>query len=270
MMRFFRSILSICLVICLIIGFLFLWFATYNYNPCGKEWYNNTARPSIAYPFREQYDGSYSITIDRDGNVLVIIDGEEIKGKVSIEKENRILNSTTTLTFEFENGKTAEGYCHWDNDGRSMGIKYESQWYHFSNKSGMTKAEADEYRAGLISFMRGIYDGEDFPTKDEILDSSILKEYTHFSQIDPGHGGPIRYYVLEKATVESIDLDGHTVTLNINGETEQCKFDDNHFYVACIGDGDFSKLTVDDSLVGECLVVREYSTIRDIYFFDNE
>lgn len=270
MMRFFRSILSICLVICLIIGFLFLWFATYNCNPCGKEWYNNTARPSIAYPFREQYDGSYSITIDRDGNVLVIIDGDEIKGKVSIEKENRILNSMTTLTFEFENGKTAEGYCYWDNDGRSMGIKYESRWYNFNDKIGMTKAEADEYRAGLISFMRGIYDGEDFPTKDEILDSSILKEYTHFSQIDPGHGGPIMYYVLEKATIESIDLEAHTVTLNINGEIEQCNFDEDDLCVAYVSDGDFSELTVDDSVVGECLVVRKYSMIRNIYFFDNK
>ena len=270
MIRFFKSILSICLVICLIIGFLFLWFATYNCNPCGKDWYNNTARPSIAYPFREKYDGSYSITIDRDGNVLLTIDGEEIKGKVSIEKENRILNSKTTLTFEFENGKTAEGYCYWDNDGRSLGIKYESQRYHFNGKIGMTKAEADEYRAGLISFMRGIYDGEDFPTKDEILDSSILKEYTHFSQIDPGHGGPITYYVLEKATIESIDLEAHTVTLNINGEIEQCNFDEDDRCVAYVSDGDFSELTVDDSVVGECLVVREYSSIRNIYFFDNK
>ena len=81
MMRFFRSTFLLCLVVCLLIGFLFLWNATYNCNPCGKDWYNLTARPSIAYPFREKYDGSYSITIDRDGKVLLTIDGDEVKGR---------------------------------------------------------------------------------------------------------------------------------------------------------------------------------------------
>ena len=88
------------------------------------------------------------------------------------------------------------------------------------------------------------------------------------------------YRIVEKAAFTVVGF-----SKRFAGETsyiEVPKFWDEHYengrdkiiegmFGVCLdGDGDFSKLTVDDSAVGECLVVREDSTIRDIYFFDNE
>ena len=272
MIRFFKSILSICLVICLIIGFLFLWFRSYYCNPSGKDWYNYTAFPDINSPYNEIYDGSYSIKIEGDNVIFKPSNGEEVKGKITVTPEDEHYDSAD-ITIEFENGITAHGYCVRRNDGRILSFDYAEEHYLFEGKRGTSKEEMLEYRAGLIEFLYSIYETGYFPTLEEIEANSLYKEYTNFRQTDPAHGGPKHCAVLSKVTIEEVDFENCLITVrNAEGETKQFRYDDET-EVSYVSNGQIHKMSIEDLTVGDCLITDDgidYSSTDDvIYFYKN-
>lgn len=269
MKRFIVSVLSFCLIACLIIGLLLIWFKDHNCNPCGKDWRNDTSGPTLIHPFNENYDGACSIKIDRDGNVLFKpIDSEQIKGKLTTYSER--FGSGTDIVIEFEDGTTSRGGCYWYCGARRLHFEYKSEYYWFSNKSGESKEEIEEQRSELIAFMRSIYDGGAFPTKDEIKENNAYKTFTLYKPGDSAHGGPSSYFIAQKVTIDKLDLENMTVTMNRDGEMVQEAIDDS-FAVICVSNGEFKEITADESISGDCLVVTHCSRegIRFIYFFED-
>ena len=269
MKKFLLVILTLGLLIFLTLTFLILFNRNYYCDPCGKDWYNHTLLPNIDRPYKELYDGSYSIKIDRDGNVLFKpLNGDEIKGKMIISPDDRY--ESAKVTIEFENGITSHGACRKDRHGRSLHFEYESYHYLFSEKRGISKEEIDEYRAGLIEFLYRVYETGDFPTKQEIEENDLYMKYTDYYQIDPGHGGPIVYKSVVKATVEEIDFENRSATVTVDGETYQLLFNDETL-VSYIGDGKIIEMNFDDLVEGECLVVDFNSKyLNHIYYLENK
>ena len=203
MKKILIGLFAVILVIFLLLAFLILWNRDYYCNPCNKEWHNRALIPSVSFPFREIYDGSYTIKIDRKGNVVFKpLDGEEIKGEITVTPNDKYTRAN--IRIDFEDGTMAEGYCYRDRDGRNLHFEYNSKYYNFSDEQSMSKEEFEEYRNGLIEFMYEIYEGGEFPTTQEVKENDLYKEYLDYYQIDSRHGGPIVYDVVTKATIESI------------------------------------------------------------------
>lgn len=272
MRRFLFTILSIVLIPFLIIVFLFLWFRSYYCNPVGKDWYNYTAFPDINSPYNEIYDGSYSIKIEGDNVIFKPLNGEEVKGKITVTPEDEHYDSAD-ITIEFENGITAHGYCVRNNDGRRLSFEYTEERYSFKGKRGTSQEEMLEYRAGLIEFLYSVYETGYFPTLEEIEADSLYKEYTNFRQTDPGHGGPKHCAVLSKVTIEEVDFENCLITVrNADGETKQFRFDDET-EVSYVSNDQISKMRVEDLTAGSCLITDDgidYSSTDDIiYIYKN-
>ena len=132
------------------------------------------------------------------------------------------------------------------------------------------KEEHDEYMAGLIEFLYRVYETGDFPTKQEIEENDLYKKYTDFSQIDPGHGGPIMYDLVDKATVENIDFENRSATVTVGDETYQLLFGEETS-VSYISDGKIIEMDFNDLVVGECLIVNLNSKfLNHIYYLENK
>ena len=243
-------------------------------DPKGKDWYNSISLPNISNPFNEIYDGSYSIKIDKDGNVLFKpLDGEEIKGKLSSSTNNEV-NSWTEISIEFENGKTAEGRCDKTDTKRHLVIFYESNGYAFTDTRKMSKEEFETYRSLLIQFLTNAYETGAFPSQEEIESNKLYKEFTNYFQIDPCCGGPIVYDTVKKVIIENLETTqyGKKFSLNVNGERTYCEMEED-IVVASIKNGTIKELTLNDVKEGECLIVQEnrqnYS-IKGIFYIEND
>lgn len=202
-------------------------------DPRGKEWYNYATYPSIYDPFVEIYDGSYSIKIDKNGNVeFKLLTGEVWKGVLTVSFDGVSAIWKAKISIEFENGDKARGWCERDIYGRylyfytydeySHGIKYE-----FSDKVQCTKEEMGVYRSQFVEFLINVYETGVFPTKEEIANNELYRKFTDYSQIDPHHGGPSRYAIVERAIIQDIltQNDRTSIVVNMNGETVDCKVD---------------------------------------------
>lgn len=238
-------------------------------DPRGKDWYNMCSLPSIDAPFNEIYDGCYYIKIDKDGNVLFKpLSGEEIKGKLYIERAN----TKARLTVEFENGETSTGLCRKQDGERTMYIHYGLNTYYFSGVRQYTKEAFDEYRRQFIEFLTEIYETGIFPTQEEIEASDLYKKFTNYYQIDPGCGGPIVYESVEKATIEKVEVKDsyREITINLGGTIIVCDTQ-NINVVANVQNGEIKKMLENDIREGECLIsVSFYKSVyqlRNVFYF---
>lgn len=263
-------LLVIILALALFVTVSSLWNRNYYCNPCGKIWYNQSAFPDISNPFNEIHDGSYTISIDDDGNVLFKpIDGEEIKGKMTISPYYKYYSAS--IVVEFEDGETAEGICRINKDERFMSLRYKSKYYYFTDKRSLSKEEVKEYRLELIDFLSGVMETGEFPTQQEIKENSTYRYYTSYYQIDPGCGGPIVYDVCKKATVEKVDYANRSITITIDGVTKELLLT-NETMAVYVNNGRFNMLNLSDLVVGECLVVTDNHTddlvrLNQIFYF---
>ena len=150
MMKKFLSVcFAILLTICMSISFVGC--SSFYCNPRGKDWYNYISLPNIANPFNEIYDGSYSIQIDKEGNVVFkTLDGEELKGTLSTSLN--LENTLTDVSIQFENGKTVTGHCQKGKEWRMLTINYDYMIYRFSGTRQMSKEEFETYRSQFIEF----------------------------------------------------------------------------------------------------------------------
>lgn len=269
MKRFLLVIFTLALLIFIVFAFLVLWNRNYYCDPRGKTWYNRTSLPSISRPYKELYDGSYTINIDREGNVLFKpLEGDEIKGKMIVYPDEKYKEAR--ITIEFENGITSHGECRKNKNGRSLYFEYMSSYYNFSEERGIFKEASEEYRAGLIEFLYGIYETGEFPTEQEIEENELYMNYTNYHQVDPGHGGPVIYDLVDKATVEEIDFENKLITLTVNGETYQVIFGEET-QVSYVSDGKIVEMGIEDLATGECLVVHFNSVfLNHIYYLENK
>ena len=247
-------------------------------DPKGKTWYNSIVFPNIENPFQELYDGSYSIEIDKKGNVTFkTLDGEELKGTMSTSPAKHTLG--TDVNIQFKNGKTAHGYCEQDKYGRTLRIYYEDKSYVFGEKQQLSKEEMLAYRGEFIQFLTNVYQTGVFPTEEEIKNNQAYQKYTGYIQIDPCCGGPFVYDTLEKATIEKIEpiknnINSAELTLTIK-ETVVCPVWED-VCVTVIKDGAFEKGSFSDIRTGDCLVMpnRYYSSgdeihsISSIFYFE--
>ncbi len=251
-------------------------------DPKGKDWYNSISLPNISNPFNEIYDGSYSIRIDEDGGVVFKpLDGEEIKGTLTTSLNPR--NTRTNVSIEFENGKTAWGYCYTRDKGRYLTIIFGNKSYVFTDKRQLSKEEFEVYRSQFIAFLSNVYETGVFPTQEEIENNSLYKQFTNYYQIDPGHGGPIHYETLERVTIEKIEsVENYgdiikEITVNINGESVVCQLD--LMVAARIRNGELQALSESDITEGDCLMgryrywhgleEREEYRILEIFYLEN-
>lgn len=256
MKKFLIFLLAVFLILGGFMGVYILLNRNYYCNPGEKDWYNGTSVPDVTNPFNEIYDGSYTIKIDGDGNVLFKpMDGEEIKGKITLTPGKKYRRAE--LTIQFENGKSAKGICYINKDKRRLSFEYDSRHYYFTDEQQLSKEEVEAHRAGLIEFLRDIYDGGEFPTQEEIEANSQYISYTNYHKIDPGHGGPTIYDVVKKATIEEVDFDSRIITISMDGEVREFYFGDD-IKVAYVNNGIISELTDDDIVVGECLIVNAF------------
>ena len=257
----------------------------YYCDPSGKEWHNNVSLPSIPHPFNEIYDGSYSIKIDEQGNVLFkSLDGEEIKGSITVtpnagrSSSRKLLNlinkySSSDIVIRFENGVTSTGSCYQSSDGRSLSFKYGDRYYGFTDKQRLSKEEFLAYRAEFVEFLQSVYDSGVFPTREEIEANDLYCEYTYLYQIDPCCGGPIVYTAAQKATVEKVDLGNNEITVKIGEESHSCLINENIIIVNVNGDN-LERLSAENLVKGDCLVVGHfndrYAQIEEIFYFQND
>lgn len=234
--------------------------ASFYCNPKGKDWYNSVSLPSILNPFDEIYDGCYSIQIDKDGKVVFnTLDGEEIKGFLTTSLNDGVMR--TKVNIAFENGETAFGRCYTKDGGRYLTISYANKSYTFTNERQLSKEEFEAYRRQFIAFLSSVYETGSFPTQNEIENNSLYKKFTNYYQIDPAHGGPIRYEVLEKATIEKVEFFEEynntikEITLTINGETVVCELASDCDVVGIIN-REMQEMLENDISEGDCLVGR--------------
>ncbi len=274
MKKVFSLCFAILLTICMSISFVGC--ISFYCNPRGKDWYNHISLPSITNPFDGTYDGSYSIQIDKEGNVVFkTLDGEELKGTLSTSLND--VNPWTEVFIQFENGRAASGKCYRKNGGRTLQIHYDHKVYNFSDTRQMSKEEFETYRSQFIEFLTNVCETGNFPTQEEIANNDLYQQFTNYYQIDPCCGGPIEYETLEKATIEKIEKieewsEDLLLTIRINGESDD--------YVAYEGDslvivsidknGEFKEIAFSDIKEGECLVSRDsyYSNGETGYYID--
>ena len=246
-------------------------------NPRGLDWYNWCSLPSIYEPFNEVYDGSYSIKIDKSGNVLFKpLNGEEIKGKLYTE----IVSMKTSLTIEFENGETSTGYCYNQDGDRTMYIYYGGKSYYFSGVRQYTKEEFDEYRRQFIEFLYEVYQTNKFPTQQEIERNESYRKFTNYHQIDPCCGGPIVYETVERATINNVEIREirsqiFEVELSVSLEDKSFVCVTAPITVINIENGEIKELSFQDITEGECLVTHEVwwssgekDVVKRIFYFD--
>ena len=87
MKKILSIIFSVIFTLCLALSFAGCNISFYC-DPKGEEWYNAAEFPNISDPFQEIYDGSYSIQIDKSGNVtLKTLEGETVNGTLSTSWE---------------------------------------------------------------------------------------------------------------------------------------------------------------------------------------
>lgn len=268
MKKFLSTLLAVFLTLCLALSFAGC--TSFYCNPKGKAWYNWIAFPSIANPYNEIYDGSYSIEIDKKGNVVFkTLDGEELKGTLSTSPSKYRLEMDVDIVFE--NGKTAHGYCEQDKYGRTLRIYYGGNSYVFGEKQQLSKEEMLAYRGEFIQFLTNVYQTGVFPTEEEIKNNQAYQKYTGYIQIDSCCGGPFVYDTLEKANIEKIEpiennINSAELTLEINGTSVVCPVW-NETNVTLIKDGAFEKGAFSDIRTGECLILpnRYYSSGEEIH-----
>lgn len=246
-------------------------------DPRGKDWYNMCSLPSIDAPFNEIYDGCYYIKIDKDGNVLFKpLSGEEIKGKLYIERAN----TKARLTVEFENGETSTGLCRKQDGERTMYIHYGLNTYYFSGVRQYTKEEFDEYRRQFIEFLSEVYQTNKFPTQQEIERNESYRKFTNYHQVDPCCGGPIVYETVERATINNVEIREirsqiFEVELSVSLEDKSFVCVTDSITVVNIENGEIKELSIQDITEGECLVTHEVwwnsgekDVIKRIFYFD--
>ena len=246
-------------------------------DPRGKDWYNRCLLPSIYQPFNEVYDGSYSIKIDKSGNVLFKpLNGEEIKGKLYTE----LVSMKTSLTIEFENGETSTGYCYNQDGDRTMYIYYGGKSYDFSGVRQYTKEEFDEYRRQFIEFLSEVYQTNKFPTQQEIERNESYRKFTNYHQVDPCCGGPIVYETVERATINNVEIRKirpqiFELELSVSLEDKSFVSVTAPITVINIENGEIKELSFQDITEGECLVTHEVrwnsgekDVVKRIFYFD--
>lgn len=174
----------------------------------------------------------------------------------------------------FENGVTSTGSCYQNNDGRTLSFKYGDRYYHFTDKQKLSKEEFLEYRAEFVEFLQSVYDSGIFPTREEIEANDLYCEYTYLYQIDPCCGGPIVYTSAQKATIEKVDFENNEITVKIGeGASRTCLINEN-IIIVNINNGELERLTVEDLVKGDCLVVGyfndRHAQIDEIFYFEND
>lgn len=259
MRKFLSVVLAVLLIVCT--GLTLVGCASSYYDPRGKKWYNATPTPNITYPFREIYDGCYAIQIDKDGNTeLQTLNGEVVKGKLSVSFRKKNILKSAVISVEFENGKTATGSCSKRDNTRSLSIYYDGVTYNFTDTRQLSKDEFDAYRAQFTEFLIGVYQTGVFPSETEIENNSLYQKFTNYFQIDPCCGGPFVYDTVRKGTIEKIEDVNRwkELTLTVDGERVVCETESNTF-VALIKNGEITELDLSDIKEGECLISYEGS-----------
>ena len=233
----------------------------YNYTYCdprGVEWYNDASLPHIQKPFEEVYDGTYTIDIDKNEDVVFKLpDGEELKGRLTMALNRR--RPVIDVTIAFENGRIADGSCFKNEYGRYLYLWYNYKQYVFDEEIDYTKKEFEEYRRGFTEFLIGVYETGYFPTEEEIAGNKMYRKYTNYFQVDPHCGGPFTYDKVEKATIREFQY-GSEEKLVIGMGGEKIVAVISRPNVALITrSGEIKKLTNDDIRKGECLIQGDFT-----------
>ena len=254
MKKILSIIFSVIFTLCLALSFAGCNISFYC-DPKGKEWYNAAAFPSISDPFQEIYDGSYSIQIDKSGNVILkTLEGETVNGTLSTPWEMGSLRTS----IQFEDGKTVSAICKQDKDGRYLRFSYKNQYYSFYGERRVSQEEMLAYRGQLIQFLTNVYQTGVFPTTEEIKNNILYERFTNAYQIDPCCGGPYVYKKVEQATIEKIeaveDSQAKKLTIKATERSIVCVVDKD-ISVTMIRDGAFEKLAFEDIKEGKCLVI---------------
>ena len=242
-------------------------------DPRGKVWYNVAELPQINDPFSEIYDGVYAITVEKNGRVrFTTTEGEVLEGNLTPSYNGYNIYSAK-ISVQFDNGKTASGWCITDADGRTLTFEYDFKQYRFSDTRALSEEEFATYRAQFIDFLLDVYETGEFPTEEEIAANDLYQQFTYYVQEDPCCGGSFRYDTLEKVMIESIEYRESTksarvIMLNSAGEREEYEIFGNA-KIANVKNGELIAIYPKDIKEGECLIYRENG--REVIFcFEND
>ena len=238
-------------------------------DPRGKAWYNYTSLPDISNPFAATYDGSYSVQIDKKGNIeFKTLNGDVLTGTLSCSFDrDRYL---ADIDIQFDNGETAGGYCEQTSKGRNLKLIYKHTSYEFGDKRQTSKEEFEEYRRQFVGFLTNVYETGVFPTEEEIKVNSDYRQFTDYHQIDPCCNGPIDYEQLEKAVIEKVEIAEYNeriaiIMVNVGGESFSCEVIISSLEIALITrDGEIKELGIDEVKEGGCLLTK-YGYGEDLY-----
>ena len=277
-----KKVFSICLT-CFLSAFICLSAIackSFYCDPKGKDWYNLISLPTIENPLNEIYDSSYSIEIEKDGDVIFTpLNGEPLKGTITTSRKNN--TTRTQISIQFENGQVVSGECYKSDAGRTLEFRYNYETYRFTNKRQLSKEEFETYRKDFIGFLTNVYETNAFPTQEEIENNTFYRQITNYRQIDPCCNGPIEYETVERATIENAEIAGTTAKLIVNasGDTFDCSVY-SELAVYEIIDGEIKELSFNEIRDGNCLISRskfwngtlgiyEYGVARIFYLEEN-
>lgn len=223
------------------------------------DWYNSSKLPSMEDPFAEVYDGSYTIKIDKNNNVIFsTFDEEELKGKLEfVEKE-----FTIHIEIKFENDKIANGSLSIINNAPYLIVFYKGVNYSFTSSRSISKDEFVSYRNDFNAFLRNSFENDNYPTIEEVENNSLYREYTNYSQIDPCCNGPKIYTSVNKVSITHDIENGMAYATYNDGKVEN--INDIKEIVFVKTDGTFERL--DKIQDGQCFLTSNYS----LFYFETE
>lgn len=225
------------------------------------NWYNCSKLPSMENPFAEAYDGSYTIRIDKNNNVIFnTFNEEKLNGKLQIEE----MNNTINIEINFENGNKAKGYLSTINDKPYLSFFYEGYNYSFTYYKSISKDEFMSYRNNFNAFLRNSFENDNYPTIEEVEINTLYREYTNYAHIDPCCNGPKIYTSVNKVTITNDTENGVAHVTYNDGKIEYINIYDIDKIVLVKKDGTFERL--DNILDGQCFWASNYS----LYYFESD
>ena len=225
-----------------------------------SDWYNCAKLPSMEDPFAEAYDGSYSIKIEENNNVLFITSNNEaFNGKLELLEEE----AKKEFTIVFENEEKATCFLSLSNDIPYLRVYFRGLHYCFSKSKVLSKEEFEQYRYNFNKFLTDSFMNDSYPTLQEAENDPLYREYTNFVHIDPCCNGPKRYVSVEKVLITSeAENDNFTVVYS-SGREDTISRSDLYKIVLVKSDGTFESL--ENICAGQCFLAEN----NFLYYFEN-
>lgn len=226
-----------------------------------QNWYNCVSLPNMEDPFIELYDGSYSVSIDRDNNVILnTINQKKLKGVLVLEEKEYTYNVEIT----FENNDIAKGTLYISGDKPYLSFYYHGFSYCFTNTKSITIDEFIIYRDGFNKFLRESFLNDSYPTLEEVEFNHLYSQYTNFVHIDPCCNGPKVYVGVNKVLVEK-ELENNEFIVTYQDDTvKNINSGEIEAIVLVKLDGTFERLN--EIKNGLCFITETYS----LFYFECE